>query len=339
MAEPNKQQPYLKQPGFDVVAIGEVLIDFTEYGRSESGMLLFEQNAGGAPANVAAALARLGFKTAFIGKAGDDGPGRFLRDTLNELRINTDGLVLDRDNFTTLAFVELAGNGEREFSFARKPGADTQLTETELRHDLAAAGKILHFGSLSLTGEPIRGTTLKAVNIARTAGRVISFDPNYRPLLWSTATAAVRQMLTGIELADMVKVSEQESRILTGISEPEAAARRLLSMGPKVVAVTSGSKGALVTVPAGTVKVPGFPGKPVDTTGAGDCFWGGFLAAMLERDLTPDKIDLMNAYELARIGNAAASICISRRGGIPAMPDRSAVRKLLASYDEAELLP
>jgi fructokinase len=328
----------IAQLRFDVVAIGEALIDFTEHGRSKSGMRLFEQNAGGAPANVVAALARLGLRTAFIGKVGDDGPGRFLQTTLADIGINTDGMVLGNDSFTTLAFVEISAEGEREFSFARKPGADTCLTEAELRHDIAAAGKVLHFGSLSLTNEPTRGTTLKAVDIARSAGRIISFDPNYRPLLWPSEGTAVKQMLAGIKLANVVKVSVEESLLLTGIADPAAAAQQLLNLGPAVVVVTLGKCGAMAATSEGTVQVPEFPGKVVDTTGAGDSFWGGFLAAMLERSLTPETIDLMQAYELARVGNAVASCCIGHRGGIPAMPDRAAVKKLLARYGEADLL-
>lgn len=324
---------------FDVVAIGELLIDMTEHGRSESGMRLFEQNAGGAPANVLAALARLGLRTAFIGKVGADGPGEFLAETLRGLGIDTGGLMIDPDWFTTMAFVELSPTGERHFSFARKPGADTQLREEELRRDIAAAGRVLHFGSLSLTDEPMRHTTLAAVAAARAAGRIISFDPNYRPLLWKSPAAAIEQMLAGMQLAGVVKVSDEESVLLTGISDPAAAADRLRTLGPSVVVVTLGREGALAATGSGTVHVPIYPAKVIDTTGAGDSFWGGFLAAMLERGLTPGTIDSQTARELLSVGNAVAACCVGRRGGIPAMPVRREVRQLLEQNGEAELLP
>lgn len=325
-------------PRFDVVAIGELLIDFTDHGSSESGMRLFEQNAGGAPANVLAALARLGHRTAFVGKVGTDGPGEFLRDTLENSGINTEGLVSDPDAFTTLAFVALGPGGERQFSFARKPGADTRLTPEELRLDIVTSGRILHFGSLSLTDEPMRSTTLKAVQAAREQGRIISYDPNYRPLLWTSAEAAAEQMTAGLRMADIVKVSDEEIRLLTGTGDVNEAARRLLEMGPTVAVITLGKLGAMVATHGGTVTVPVFPGDVVDTTGAGDSFWGGFLSAMLERHLTPATIDQAVSYDLARVGNAVATCCVGRRGGIPAMPTRDEVKHLLELTSERYLM-
>ena len=323
---------------FDVVAIGELLIDFTDHGRSESGMRLFEQNAGGAPANVLAALAKLGHRTAFIGKVGQDGPGLFLRETLESHDIDTEGLVADPNTFTTLAFVALGPGGERQFSFARKPGADTQLTVAELRLDIATAGHILHFGSLSLTHEPMRTTTIAAIQAARRHGRIISYDPNYRPLLWPSPEAAAEQMLAGLKLADLVKVSDEEIKLLTDTLDPQEAAGKLLTMGPKVVVVTMGKHGAMVATSHGSVTVPVFPGDVVDTTGAGDSFWGGFLSAFLERGLTPDTIDASVSYDLARVGNAVATCCVGRRGGIPAMPTRDEVKHLLEMTSERYLM-
>jgi len=325
-------------PRFDVVAIGELLIDFTDHGSSESGMRLFEQNAGGAPANVLAALARLGHRTAFVGKVGTDGPGDFLRDTLENSGINTEGLVSDPNAFTTLAFVALGPGGERQFSFARKPGADTRLTPEELRLDIVTAGRILHFGSLSLTDEPMRTTTFKAIQAAREKGRIISYDPNYRPLLWPSTEVAAEQMTAGLRLADLVKVSDEEIRLLTGTGDVNEAARRLLEMGPTVAVITLGKLGAMVATHGGTVTVPVFPGDVVDTTGAGDSFWGGFLSAMLERQLTPATIDQAVSYDLARVGNAVATCCVGRRGGIPAMPNRDEVKHLLELTSERYLM-
>lgn len=323
---------------FDVVAIGELLIDFTEHGRSESGMRLFEQNPGGAPANVLTAVSRLGHDTAFIGKVGADGPGDFLKSTLIENSINADGLVLDANHFTTLAFVEIGPGGERQFSFARKPGADTQLNIDELRLDIAVAGRILHFGSLSLTTEPMRSTTLTAIAAAKKKGRIISYDPNYRSLLWPSPEDAAKQMIVGAKAADLVKISDEEIVLLTGSADLQIAASRLLAMGPTVVVITLGKMGALVVTHTDSVAVPTFSGAVVDTTGAGDSFWGGFLSAMIERHLTPAVINRKFAYELARIGNAVATCCVGRRGGIPAMPSREEVQHLLASVGERHLM-
>jgi len=327
-----------RSPRFDVVGIGELLIDFTDHGRSESGMRLFEQNAGGAPANMLAALAKLGYKTAFIGKVGMDGPGDFLRETLEGNGINVDGLVSDPDAFTTLAFVALSPGGERQFSFARKPGADTMLTKSELRQDIAAAGRILHFGSLSLTNEPMRSTTFAAIAAARAAGRIISYDPNYRPLLWPSPEAAAEQMIAGARAADLIKVSDEEIKLLTGTDDLSEAAKRLLALGPTVAVITLGKAGATVVTRDGSVTVPVFPGDVVDTTGAGDSFWGGFLSAMLERNLTPATIDQGVSYDLARVGNAVATCCVGRRGGIPAMPTRDEVKHLLEMTSERYLM-
>lgn len=323
---------------FDVVAIGELLIDFTDHGRSENGMRLFEQNAGGAPANVLAALARLGHRTAFIGKIGMDGPGDFLRESLDGNGINTEGLVSDPNAFTTLAFVALGPGGERQFSFARKPGADTLLTKDELRLDIAVAGRILHFGSLSLTSEPMRSTTFAAIAAAKAHGRVISYDPNYRPLLWSSPEAAAEQMIAGARTADLIKVSDEEIKLLTGTSDLSEASKRLLELGPTVAVITLGKAGAMVVTREGHVTVPVFPGDVVDTTGAGDSFWGGFLSAMLERGLTPETIDQSVSYDLARVGNAVATCCVGRRGGIPAMPSRDEVKHLLEMTSERYLM-
>ena len=198
---------------FDVTALGEVLIDFTPYGVSEAGMALFEQNPGGAPANVLAAVSNLGQKPAFIGKVGDDMHGALLKDTLDRIGVDTSGMVVDPNYFTTLAFVSLK-NGERSFSFARKPGADTQLTSEEINLDVVRNTKIFHCGSLSLTDEPARSATFFAVKEAKAAGAVISYDPNYRPLLWKSEEEAVEHMRSMIPYADIMKISDEETALL-----------------------------------------------------------------------------------------------------------------------------
>ncbi|MDM8299634.1 carbohydrate kinase family protein [Collinsella tanakaei] len=313
----------------DVTALGEVLIDFTEAGTSENGMSLFERNPGGAPANVLVALEHLGHATAFLGKVGADMHGDFLRDVLESEGIDCSGLIRDPAFFTTLAFVALAPTGERAFSFARKPGADTQLAPADLACDTIESSRVFHVGSLSLTDEPARSATLCAIKIAREAGCVLSYDPNYRANLWPSAEAASIQMRSIVTDMDLMKISDEECELMTGHADPAEAASALLAQGPKIVAVTLGGSGALVACADGMREVPGFPADVVDTTGAGDSFWGGFLAAFVESGLAPEKVRIDDAAGFARMGNAVASLCVRGRGGIPSMPSREAVMELL----------
>ncbi|MDR2510230.1 MAG: carbohydrate kinase, partial [Spirochaetaceae bacterium] len=229
---------------FDVLALGEALIDFTPAGLSPSKMNLYERNPGGAPANVLCALSRLGRKTAFIGKVGDDAHGRFLRAVLEENNVDTQGLVADASVFTTLAFVELSGGGERSFSFARKPGADARLTPEELRLPLLENCRIFHFGSLSLTDSPSRAATLEALAAAQKAGAYISFDPNYRAGLWDSEAEAVFTMRASLALASLVKISLEEMFLLTNKEEEREGARFILDRGASCVVITMGARGA-----------------------------------------------------------------------------------------------
>ena len=316
---------------FSVSALGELLIDFTDAGTSAGGQRLFERNAGGAPANVLVALEKLGHKTAFLGKVGCDMHGEFLRATLDEQGVDTSGLISDPDAFTTLAFVALSPNGEREFSFARKPGADTRITEGELARDVIAASLVFHVGSLSLTDEPARSATLAALTCAREAGCTLSYDPNYRANLWPSREAAVGQMRAVVPQMDLMKLSDEECALLTGFDNPEAAATALLEQGPKVVAVTLGGSGAYVRTADGGATVAGFPADAVDATGAGDSFWGGFLAGFCESGKTAAEVTVEDAANFARLGNAVASLCVRKRGAIPAMPTRDEVEALLGA--------
>ena len=315
---------------FSVTALGEVLIDFTDSGTSAYGQKLFERNPGGAPANVLVALQRLGHKTAFIGKVGNDMHGEFLRQTIVDNGINVDGLISDSKYFTTLAFVALDDKGDRSFSFARKPGADTQLRAEELPKDVIANSKVFHVGSLSLTDEPARSATLEALKLAEDAGCVMSYDPNYRDSLWTSAEAASKQMRSLIPYMDLVKISAEECPLLTNSSEPADAAKELLDAGVSVVVVTLDADGAFVATNDGTQLVESFRVEAVDTTGAGDSFWGGFLAAFCESGKKPSEITIGDAAEFARFGNAVASLCVRKRGAIPAMPERDDVESLLA---------
>lgn len=304
---------------FDVTALGEVLIDFTPYGDSEAGMALFEQNPGGAPANVLGAVSNLGLKPAFIGKVGDDMHGALLKDTLDKIHIDTTGMIVDPDFFTTLAFVSLK-NGERSFSFARKPGADTQLREDEINLDVVKNSKIFHCGSLSLTDEPARSATFFAVKEAKEAGAVISYDPNYRPLLWKTEEDAIEKMRSMIPYADIMKISDEETALLSGKEDPREAAEILLAQGVSCVVVTLGKDGALLKTKNIEVSAKGKPRKAVDTTGAGDSFWGGLLSRLALNNVKPADLTEEQALEYLNFANAVAGLCVEKRGAIPAMP-------------------
>ena len=315
---------------YDITALGELLIDFTDSGVSSGGMRLFERNPGGAPANVLTAAARLGRSTAFLGKVGDDMHGRFLRQTLVDAGIDASGLMMAADVFTTLAFVALDERGERHFSFARKPGADTCLRREELNAAVLDNTRVLHVGSLSLTDEPARSATFAAVERARASGAVISYDPNYRAALWPDAGTAARQMRAMVPYVDVMKLSDEETALLTDEADPAAAAAVLLARGVKCVAVTLGAEGALAATAEGMRHVSGFSVATVDTTGAGDAFWGGFLHRMLALGKAPEELTLDDAADCARWGNATAALCVTKRGAIPAMPSLAAVETLLA---------
>ena len=315
---------------FSVTALGELLIDFTDAGVSATGMKLFERNPGGAPANVLVALNKLGHKTAFLGKVGDDMHGTFLRETLAANGINIDGLIQDPNFFTTLAFVALDENGDRSFSFARKPGADTQLAPEDLPRDIIADSRVFHVGSLSMTDEPARSATKEALKCAQDAGCVISYDPNYRDSLWTGPEAAAEQMRSILPYMDLVKISAEECPLLTDLNEPADAAKALLDQGVDVVVVTLDADGAFVATKDGAQIVESFRVDAVDTTGAGDSFWGGFLTAFCESGKKPEDVTLADAVKFTTFGNAVASLCVRTRGAIPAMPSRDAVEALLA---------
>lgn len=312
---------------FDVTALGEILIDFTPCGRSAAGQRIFEQNPGGAPANVLTCLSKCGKKTAFIGKVGKDMHGAFLKSVLEENDICTDGLLEDENAFTTLAFVALSDSGERSFSFARKPGADTCLTKEEIKKDLIANSKIFHIGSLSLTAEPVKSASFYALELATEYGCIISYDPNYRAPLWDSREKAIEGMRSVLSYVDVMKLSDEETELLTGISEPEMAAKKLLENGISIVAVTLGADGALICTKEGCEHVKGYQVQMVDTTGAGDSFWGGFLTQLLESGKMPCEVSLKEAAAFADYGNAVASLCVEKRGAIPAMPTKAEVEK------------
>lgn len=313
----------------DVIALGELLIDFTESGVSENGMKLFEQNPGGAPANLLTSVSHMGYKAAMIGKIGSDMHGSFLKKMLEQEGICTDYIVEDDSVFTTLAFVAINASGERHFSFARKPGADTCLSVKELNLRSLQECKVFHFGSLSLTDEPARTATMEAVKAAKAAGALISFDPNYRASLWRKDADAVEEIQNVLPYVDMLKISDEESVLLTGEDECSKAAEKLLKQGPKLIAVTLGGQGVCLADQERCEQIPGFLAEVVDTTGAGDSFWGGFLSKYLEYQTDMQTMSWENWRNCAKFGNATASLCVRKRGGIPAIPEKKEVIQIL----------
>ena len=321
---------------YDVVALGELLIDFTPAGKSENGNPLFECNPGGAPANVLACLAQLGKKTAFVGKVGDDEFGRFLREVLVARGIATQGLILDAEESTTLAFVHLHADGDRSFSFYRKPGADTRLRPEEVdRSQLDAA--IFHFGSLSLTHEPARSATLTALRWAKEKGMLISYDPNLRPPLWPNLEEAKRQILAVMDQADIVKISHEELEFLMGSGDLAGASAQLCrEFGLTLLLVTLGKDGCYFRAGELAGLVPGFKVQAVDTTGAGDAFLGGLLFEVLRRDKGPKEWTSEELAESVRFANAVGALAVTRKGGIPAMPSLAQVEEFMSRANMAE---
>ena len=320
----------------DVVTFGELLIDFTNSGKNENGIRIFEQNPGGAPANVACAVARLGLSSAFLGKVGSDMHGQYLQQVLVQNGVDTRGLVQSDAVFTTLAFVELSDNGERKFSFSRKPGADTCFAPDELCKPLLENCKIFHFGSLSLTDEPVKSTVLQAVQCAKSAGAIIAYDPNYRASLWQDEQTAIAAMRSVLSMVDVIKISDEETALLTGTADYVQAAAYLLAQGIGCVVVTLGSKGAYIATQTASA-VAGVPAVcVVDTTGAGDAFWGGFLYQLATNS---QPIGMRTTAQLTQditFANAVAALCVQKRGGIPALPNRKEVDTFLATHHNAK---
>lgn len=302
----------------DVVSLGEILIDFTPSGVNEQGIALFARNPGGAPANVLAMNSKLGGSSAFLGKVGKDAFGAYLRKTLENSGIDTSGLVEDNEIPTTLAFVQLDESGDRSFTFYRKPGADMRLTTAEIRTELIDKCRVFHYGSVSLTDEPCRSAAFEAAAYAKEKGKLISFDPNYRPALWDSENAAREQISRGISSADILKVSEEEMYLITGESNLEAGSKKLIDMGPALVLVSLGAKGAYYRNEACSGILPTYDVKTIDTTGAGDAFVGAMLWQL--KDITPEEIRHMDPTEEVDFANAAGSLTTTRGGAIPALP-------------------
>ena len=313
---------------YDVTAMGEMLIDFTLNGQSDQGNNLFEACPGGAPCNVLAMLNKLGRKTAFIGKVGEDQFGRLLRDTIDELGIETKGLLLDREIHTTLAFVHTFPDGDREFSFYRNPGADMMLTEENIDPAFIAQTRIFHFGTLSMTHDGVRAATKKAIKAAKDAGCLVSFDPNLRPPLWSSLDLAKEQMEYGFGVCDILKISDNEIQFVSGKEDyDEGIAYLQKKYNIPLILLTMGKDGSRAYYKGMRVERPGFSVKAIETTGAGDTFCGSTLNYIAEHgfdDLTED-----NLGELLTFANAAAALVTTKKGAIRAMPVREDVEALI----------
>lgn len=306
---------------FDVTAIGELLIDFTPAGNNAAGDLIFARKPGGAPANVLAANSKLGGKTSFIGKVGNDMFGQFLKNVLENTQIDTTGLIYDPDVPTTLAFVQLDARGDRSFSFYRKPGADVMLQISDIKEDMMTNCHVFHFGSVSLTDEPSRSTTLAAVEIAKKAGCIISYDPNYRPALWNNVETAKEQMKAGLALADIVKVSEEEMVLLTGKNDLQEGSNELARYGASLVLISLGPKGAFYRKGELYEMLPTYNVKTVDTNGAGDSFLGAVHYRLREKTLAEiQKLSQEDMEDIISFANAAGSLTTTKGGAIPAMP-------------------
>ncbi|MCZ8518156.1 MULTISPECIES: carbohydrate kinase family protein [Paenibacillus] len=315
---------------YDVTALGEVLIDMTPAGKSDKGYQLYESNPGGAPANVLAALSKLGKRTAFIGKVGADGFGTYLRDTLEECGIDTSSLAVTEEANTTMAFVHLSEDGDRSFSFFRKPGADRLLEAGEIDGELLAQSRIFHFGSISMTHEPSAEATRYAVSLAKASGALISFDPNLRMPLWSDAAHAKAMMQYGLGCADVVKISEEELEFLTGTSDLEEGSRQLLeTFGIALILVTLAERGSFYRFGSRTGLVSGYRVDTVDTTGAGDAFLGGVLFGLLEGGSRLSALTEEQVRGVVAFANAVGALATTVKGAIPAMPELAAIRRLM----------
>ena len=313
----------------DVVALGELLIDFAAKSTDKKGYPTMVANPGGAPGNFLAALNAYGRKTAFLGKVGNDAFGHLLLGTLEEAGIETKGIVVDGSVFTTLAFVTFDENGDRSFSFARKPGADTQLTWEEIDKSLIDDARVFHFGTLSLTDEPVRTATQKAVAYAREKGKLITCDPNLRKPLWPSEDAAREQMLWSLRQADVVKISDNEVAFLWNCTPEEGADKLLKEFGVSLAMVTLGPDGCLLKTKNASFLASCPKVHPIDTTGAGDIFGGSALSRLLE---LKKSIDALTEEDLAYIGRfaaTAASLSTEVSGGIPSIPEKDAVLKAM----------
>ena len=313
---------------YDVIALGELLIDFTMNGQSEQGNNMFEACPGGAPCNVLALLNKMGKKTAFIGKVGKDQFGALLRDTITEAGIDASNLMVDENVNTTLASVHTFPDGDREFSFYRNPGADMMLTADEVNPEVVKDTKVFHFGTLSMTHEGVREATKKAVETAKANGCLVSFDPNLRPPLWGSLDLAKEQMEYGFGKCDILKISDNEIQFVSGKEDyDEGIAYLQETYNIPLILLTMGKDGSRAYYKGMRVERPGFSVKAIETTGAGDTFCGSSLNYLVDHDfenLTEEQLG-----EMLTFANAAAALVTTKKGAIKAMPVKEEVLELI----------
>lgn len=318
---------------YDVVALGELLIDFTENGLSEQGNPLLEANPGGAPCNVLSMLQKLGDKTAFIGKVGNDGFGHLLTKAVQEQGIDTTGLVYDNDVHTTLALVLKKENGDRDFAFYRNPGADMNLKEKEVNESLIASSSIFHFGTLSLTDESVKKATQKAVKVAKENGLTITFDPNLREPLWKSLEEAHEQVAWGLQQADVVKISDNEITWFTGMDNYDEGIAFLQKEYPnlKLICLSMGGDGSKAVYRDIYVEYPAFLQEAtIETTGAGDTFCACMIHTVLENGI--DHLDEEKLKEMLKFANAAASLVTTKKGALRVMPTKEEVETFIENF-------
>ena len=312
----------------DVVALGELLIDFTSVNCDADGYPTMAAHPGGAPANFLAALAKFGAKTALLGKVGQDAFGNLLVQTLQKAGIESKGIVMAEDVFTTLAFVTLDETGDREFSFARKPGADTCISFEELDMSLIDEAKVFHFGTLSLTNDPAKTATQKAVAYAKQQGKLITYDPNLRKPLWSDLEEAKEQLLWGLSQADVVKISDEEVEFLFDLGVEEGAQHILDTYGVKLVFVTCGANGCFFQNAVARGHVPSLSNiKVVDTTGAGDIFGGSAVWKLLQYAKAPETLTEEELRDVVSFACTSAGLSTTKAGGISSVPDMETILK------------
>ena len=313
---------------YDVVALGELLIDFTDNGVSKQGNTVFEANPGGAPCNVLAMLQKLGNKTAFIGKVGEDIFGTKLKSVLKEVGIDTSGLVIDKDARTTLAFVQTLKGGDRDFSFYRNPGADMMLRSDEVNNKLIKNCAIFHFGTLSMTHKEVRKTTKKAIKKAKESGALISFDPNLRPPLWKSLDDAKKQVAYGLGQCDILKISDNEIQWFTGEKDFDKGIKKLQEEYKiPLIVLSMGKDGSRAYYKDLTVERAGFPVKAIETTGAGDTFCGCAIHGVLKHGL--EALDEEKLGDILNYANAGAALITLKKGAIRSMPDPEQIDELI----------
>lgn len=316
---------------FDVTALGELLIDFTENGSSSQGNPLLEANPGGAPCNVLAMLERLGKKTAFIGKVGKDMFGNQLKDAVEEVGIDTRNLIMDETCHTTLAFVHTYPDGDRDFSFYRDPGADMMLTKEEVQKELIESSRIFHFGTLSSTHEGVREATRHAIDLAKEAGCIITFDPNLRPPLWKSLDDAKVEIEYGMSKCDVLKISDNEVEFMCGTTDYDKGAAMIQEKYHiPLILITMGKDGSRAYYKDMRVEAaPFLQENTIETTGAGDTFCASTLTYVLDHGL--EDLTEENLKELLTFANAAASLITTRKGALRVMPTREEVEAFIES--------